>query len=156
MHVIAAKAVGFHENLKPEWRAYARDVKANAKTLANTLIDRGYKLVGNGTTNHMVLLDLHDKSYTGEEANNAIGRAGMVANKNAIPNDPRPPKVTSGLRLGSPALTSRGMGEAEFIKVGNMVADILDDIANTSLQDRIRSDVKALCEQFIIYEKAIY
>ncbi|BCX79768.1 serine hydroxymethyltransferase [Campylobacter sp. 19-13652] len=156
MNVIAAKAVGFKFNLSDEWKVYAKQVKANAKTLAEVLIKRGFELVSGGTDNHLVLLNLSDKPYSGKDADIALGQAGITVNKNTVPGEKRSPFVTSGVRIGSPALTARGMGEAEFEIIANRIADVLDDINNASLQAKIKEELKALAHNFIIYDKAMY
>ncbi|EEQ62865.1 glycine hydroxymethyltransferase, partial [Helicobacter pullorum MIT 98-5489] len=136
MHVIAGKAVGFGENLKPEWKQYAKQVKANAKVLADVLQKRGYKIVSGGTDNHLVLLSLLDKDFSGKDADLALGNAGITVNKNTVPGETRSPFVTSGVRIGSPALSARGFKEAEFDIVANKIADVLDDIQNTQKQEQ--------------------
>ncbi len=156
MHVIAAKAVGFGENLKPEWRAYAKQIKINAKVLANTLIGRGYDIVSGGTENHLVLMSFLNKPFSGKDADLALGNAGITVNKNTVPGETRSPFVTSGVRLGSPALTARGMKEKEFEIIGGFIADILDDIENKALQAEIKNKVKSLASNFIIYKQATY
>ncbi|EEO26088.1 serine hydroxymethyltransferase [Helicobacter winghamensis] len=156
MHVIAGKAVGFGENLKPSWKGYAKQVKANAKTLANVLMQRGYKIVSDGTDNHLVLLSFLDKEFSGKEADLALGNAGITVNKNTVPGEIRSPFVTSGVRIGSPALTARGFKEREFDIVANKIADVLDDIQNTQKQEKIKMELKELALQFPIYNKAIF
>ncbi|MDE7176002.1 MAG: serine hydroxymethyltransferase [Helicobacter sp.] len=156
MHVIAGKAVGFGENLKPEWKEYAKQVKSNAKVLAKVLMERNFKVVSNGTDNHLILLSLLDKEYSGKDADLALGNAGITANKNTVPGETRSPFVTSGVRLGSPALTARGFKEAEFEIVANKIADILDDITNTQKQEKVKGELKELALKFPIYNKAIF
>ena len=156
MHVIAGKAVGFGENLKPEWKEYVKQVKSNAKVLAKVLMERNFKVVSDGTDNHLILLSLLDKKYSGKDADLALGNAGITANKNTVPGEMRSPFVTSGVRLGSPALTARGFKEAEFEIVANKIADILDDITNTQKQEKIKSELKELALKFPIYNKAIF
>ena len=156
MHVIAAKAVGFKHNLSPEWKVYAKQVKANAKKLGEVLIKRGYDLVSGGTDNHLVLMDLSNKEYSGKDASAALEDAGITTNKNTVPGEKRSPFVTSGVRIGSPALTARGMKEAEFEFIANKIADVLDDINNKDLHDKIKEEVKALAHKFIIYDKAMF
>ena len=124
----------------------------NAKTLAKALQDSGYKIVSGGTENHLFLIDLIDKDITGKAADQALGMAYITVNKNTVPNDPRSPFVTSGLRVGTPAVTTRGFKEAEMHKIAGWIADILDDIDNTGVQDRVRAEVVALCHQFPVYE----
>lgn len=156
MHVIAAKAVGFGENLKPSWRAYAKQVKANAKILAQVLIQRGYQIVSGGTDNHLILLSLLDKDFSGKEADLALGNAGITVNKNTVPGEKRSPFVTSGVRIGSPALTARGMKEAEFELIANKIADVLDDIQNLQKQEEIRKELKEFVLKYPVYNKAIF
>ena len=126
MHVIAAKAVAFQEALQPEFKAYCSQIIANARAMARALQDRGYKIVSGGTDNHLFLLDLVDKDITGKDADAALGRAHITVNKNAVPNDPRPPMVTSGLRIGTPAATTRGFQENEAKQLSRWIADVLD------------------------------
>lgn len=156
VHVIAAKAVGFGENLKPEWKEHAKQVKANAKVLAEVLVKRGYDVVSGGTDNHLVLVSFLNKDFSGKDADAALGNAGITVNKNTVPGETRSPFVTSGIRVGAPALTSRGMKEAEFEFIANKIADILDDIDNTELQASIKEEVKTLAQKFVIYNKPIY
>ncbi|EPS5759150.1 serine hydroxymethyltransferase, partial [Campylobacter coli] len=131
MHVIAAKAVGFKFNLSEEWKIYAKQVRSNAQALAKVLMDRKYKLVSDGTDNHLVLMSFLEREFSGKDADLALGNAGITANKNTVPGETRSPFVTSGLRLGTPALTARGFKENEIQIVANYIADILDDIQNT-------------------------
>lgn len=156
VHVIAAKAVGFGENLKPEWKEYAKQVKLNAKTLADVLLNRGYDLVSGGTDNHLVLVSLLKKEYSGKDADEALNRAGITVNKNTVPGEIRSPFVTSGIRIGSPALTSRGFKEKEFELVANRIADVLDDIHNIKKQEEIKEELKALAKLFPIYDRATF
>jgi glycine hydroxymethyltransferase len=151
MHVIAAKAVALKEALSPEFKDYQRQVVANARAMADEFGNRGYKVVSGGTDDHLFLLDLIDKDITGKDADAALGRANITVNKNAVPNDPRSPFVTSGLRIGSPAATTRGFKEPEMRQVVNWICDILDDIDNAETVDRIREEVKALCARFPVY-----
>ncbi len=153
MHVIAAKAVCFKEALQPEFRVYQQQVVANASTMATTFQSRGYKVVSGGTDNHLFLLDLIDKSITGKDADAALGRANITVNKNAVPNDPRSPFVTSGLRLGSPAGTRRGFGEKEFATLTGWMCDILDDIKNDNMIGSVKQRVVELCSRFPVYGK---
>ena len=152
LHVIAAKAVGFKQNLAPFWKIYAKQVKENAKIIAQTLIQRGYKVVSNGTDNHLVLLDLIDKNFSGKDAEEALHNAGVTVNKNSVPNDKRSPFITSGIRLGSAALTTRGMKEKEFEYISHKIADILDDISNLEIQNEIKRDFQELSKKFPIYK----
>lgn len=156
MHVIAAKAVGFKHNLSDEWKIYAKQVKANAKKLGEVLISRGYDLVSGGTDNHLVLMSFLDKEFSGKDADIALGNAGITVNKNTVPGEKRSPFVTSGIRIGSPALTARGMKEHEFEIIANKIADILDDITNKDLQNKVKAQLKELASQFIIYNKAMF
>ena len=156
VHVIAAKAVGFGENLKPEWKDYAKQVKANAKVLADVLMKRGYNVVSGGTDNHLVLVSFLDKDFSGKDADEALGRAGITVNKNTVPGETRSPFVTSGIRIGSPALTARGMKEKEFELIANKICDVLDDINNIKLQEEIAKELKDLARQFVIYDRPTY
>ena len=151
MHVIAAKAVALLEALSPDFVAYQRQVVANAKTLAAELVGRGYRIVSGGTDNHLFLLDLIGRAYTGKDADAALGRAQITVNKNAVPNDPRPPFVTSGLRIGTPAITTRGFGLDESRQVGSWIADVLDAMGDESAVERVRGQVLAICERFPVY-----
>ncbi|MEA3418983.1 MAG: serine hydroxymethyltransferase [Campylobacterota bacterium] len=156
VHVIAAKAVGFKHNLTDEWKTYARQVKANASKLAEVLIKRGYDIVSDGTDNHLVLVSFLDKEFSGKDADAALGAAGITVNKNTVPGETRSPFVTSGIRIGSPALTRRGMKEKEFEIIANKIADVLDNINDTELHSKIKDEMKDLARNFIIYDKAIY
>ena len=151
MHVIAAKAVAFLEALQPDFADYQRQVVANARSMAAALQQRGYSIVSGGTDNHLFLVDLIGREYTGKDADAALGRAHITVNKNAVPNDPRPPFVTSGLRIGTPAITTRGFGEAESRQVGDWIADVLDGIGDESVVGRVREQVVGLCRQFPVY-----
>jgi glycine hydroxymethyltransferase len=151
MHVIAGKAVAFLEALQPEFKTYCSQVIANARAMAGALQDRGYKIVSNGTDNHLFLLNLVDKDITGKEADAALGRAHMTVNKNAVPNDPRPPMVTSGLRIGTPAATTRGFKEAEAKQLSHWIADVLDHRGDDATVERVRGEVEALCRRFPVY-----
>ncbi|OHE05157.1 MAG: serine hydroxymethyltransferase [Sulfurimonas sp. RIFOXYD12_FULL_33_39] len=156
VHVIAAKAVGFKYNLSPEWKDYAAQVKANAKILGEVLVKRGYDLVSGGTDNHLVLLSFLNREFSGKDADIALGNAGITVNKNTVPGETRSPFVTSGIRIGSPALTSRGMKEKEFEFIANKIADVLDDINNTDLQATVKEELKALAQNFVIYNQPTY
>jgi glycine hydroxymethyltransferase len=151
MHVIAAKAVAFAEALAPEFREYQRQVVANARSLAKSLQDRGFSVVSGGTDNHLFLLDLIGRPYTGKDADAALGLAHITVNKNAVPNDPRPPFVTSGLRIGTPAVTTRGFGLEESRQVGGLIADVLDAISDESALRRVREAVLTLCRRHPVY-----
>ncbi|ECO8748025.1 serine hydroxymethyltransferase [Campylobacter jejuni] len=156
MHVIAAKAVGFKFNLSDEWKVYAKQVRTNAQVLANVLMDRKFKLVSDGTDNHLVLMSFLDREFSGKDADLALGNAGITANKNTVPGEIRSPFITSGLRLGTPALTARGFKEKEMEIVSNYIADILDDVNNEKLQENIKQELKKLASNFIIYERAMF
>lgn len=156
VHVIAAKAVGFKYNLSSEWREYAKQVKANAKKIAEVLMMRGYDVISGGTDNHLVLVSFLDKEFSGKDADAALGNAGITVNKNTVPGETRSPFVTSGVRIGSAALTSRGMKEVEFDIIANKIADVLDDINNTELHAKIKEEMKDLASAFIVYKKSIY
>jgi glycine hydroxymethyltransferase len=153
MHVIAAKAVALKEAMAPGFVAYQRQVLDNARIMARVLQGRGYRIVSGRTDCHLFLLDLRDKPVTGIEAEAALGRAHMTVNKNAVPNDTRPPAVTSGVRIGSPAMTTRGFGAAEAEKLGGLIADVLDAPQDEAVLARVRSEVKALCDKFPVYIK---
>ncbi|WBH17749.1 serine hydroxymethyltransferase [Sphingomonas radiodurans] len=158
MHVIAAKAVAFGEALQPDFKSYIAAVVENAKVLAATLKERGCNLVSGGTDTHLALVDLTPLGVTGKDADEALERAGITCNKNGIPNDPLPPTKTSGIRVGSPAGTTRGFGTAEFREIGNMVADVLDGLAkngeagDAQVEAAVRERVRALCARFPIYQ----
>ncbi|WP_304546285.1 serine hydroxymethyltransferase [Sulfurimonas microaerophilic] len=156
VHVIAAKAVGFKHNLSDEWKEYAKQVKKNASVLADVLIKRGYDVVSGGTDNHLVLVSFLNKDFSGKDADAALGNAGITVNKNTVPGETRSPFVTSGIRVGSPALTSRGMKEKEFELIANKMADILDDINNTELQAQVKAELKELAQNFVIYNQSTY
>ncbi len=156
MHAIAAKAVGFKENLKPEFKAYAKLVKSNMQVLAKTLKEKNHKLVSGGTSNHLLLMDFLDKPYSGKDADIALGNAGITVNKNTIPGETRSPFVTSGIRIGSAALSARGMGAKEFEIIGNKISDILNDINNVSLQLHVKEELKAMASQFPVYHQPIF
>ncbi|RUR10971.1 serine hydroxymethyltransferase [Legionella sp. km772] len=151
MHVIAAKAVAFAEALLPEFKDYQQQVLKNAKTLCSVLQERTYNIVCGGTDNHLFLIDLINKGITGKEADAALGRANITVNKNSVPNDPRSPFVTSGLRLGTPAVTTRGFKEKEMTLLAHWIADILDDINNETTSTRVKEQVLALCREFPVY-----
>ncbi|GHP90753.1 serine hydroxymethyltransferase [Helicobacter pylori] len=156
MHVIAAKAVGFKENLKPEFKAYAQLVKSNMQVLAKALQEKNHKLVSGGTSNHLLLMDFLDKPYSGKDADIALGNAGITVNKNTIPGETRSPFITSGIRIGSAALSARGMGDREFEIIGNKISDILNDINNVSLQLHVKEELKAMASQFPVYQQPIF
>jgi glycine hydroxymethyltransferase len=150
-HVIAAKAVAFKEALEPEFKVYQQQVVLNAKAMAAVIQERGHKVVSGGTDNHLFLLDLIGKEYTGKDADAALGSANITVNKNSVPNDPRSPFVTSGLRLGSPAITRRGFKEDQAKQVANWICDVLDNINDESVIQRVKGEVVTLCEQFPVY-----
>ena len=156
MHVIAAKAVGFKHNLSPEWKLYAKQVKANARVLGETLVKRGFDLVSGGTDNHLILMSFLNRDFSGKDASAALENAGITTNKNTVPGETRSPFVTSGIRVGSPALTARGMKEKEFEFIGNKIADVLSDISNSKLQAQVKEEVRDLAHRFIIYDRAMY
>ena len=151
MHVIAAKAVAFLEALQPEFVGYQKQVVANARAMCAALQDRGHRIVSGGTDNHLFLLDLISRSYTGKDADAALGRANITVNKNTVPNDPRSPFVTSGLRLGTPAVTTRGFGEAEVRQLSGWIADVLEDPADGAVIARTRAAVLELCRRYPVY-----
>jgi glycine hydroxymethyltransferase len=151
MHVIAAKAVAFGEALRPEFRDYQAQVIRNAQLMAQTLKNRGLRIVSGRTECHMFLVDLRAKQITGKDAEEALGRAGITLNKNAIPNDPQKPTVTSGIRIGTPAMTTRGFGEAEAEKLAHLIADVLDDPTGDGTTRRVAGEIKALCQRFPVY-----
>jgi glycine hydroxymethyltransferase len=151
MHVIAAKAVALGEALKPEFRLYQQRVLENARAMAAVLSRRGVRIVSGGTDSHMFLIDLTSKRLTGKDAESALGRAHITVNKNAIPNDPQKPMITSGVRIGSPAMTARGFGKPEAEQIGGLIADVLDSPADEATLRRVAGSVKALCERFPVY-----
>lgn len=151
MHVIAAKAVALQEALQPEFASYQRQVLANARAMAGALMNRGYKIVSGGTDNHLFLVDLIDKNITGKDADAALGRAHITVNKNAVPNDPRPPFVTSGLRIGTPAVTTRGFREAEVVELAHWIADVLDAGGSDEVIGKVREKVEQICRKFPVY-----
>ena len=151
MHVIAGKAVAFQEALQPEFRGYQERVLANAQAMAATLTARGFRIVSGGTDNHLFLLDLSDKPITGKEADAALGHANITVNKNAVPKDPRPPTVTSGIRIGTPASTTRGFGVAEMTDVANWIADVLDSQGAPEVVAKTQARVVELCRRFPVY-----
>ncbi len=151
MHVIAAKAVAFLEALQPEFKSYSAQVIANARAMSKALQQRGYKIVSGGTDNHLFLLDLIDKGITGKDADAALGLAHMTVNKNAVPNDPRPPSISSGLRLGTPAVTTRGFKEPEMQQLSNLIADVLDHMGDAAAIQRARAEAESLCRRFPVY-----
>ena len=154
MHVIAAKAVAFHEALRPAFKRYIKQVIINAQVLAHTLQSRGYNVLTGGTDNHLLLVDLRNKGISGKEAERILELCGITCNKNCIPFDTEKPFVTSGIRLGTPAATSRGFKDAEFALVGNFIADVLDNHSNkgiNNIKDAVFGKIKDLCQEFPIY-----
>lgn len=152
MHVIAAKAVCFKEAMEPEWKAYQGQVVKNAQAMAETFKARGIKIVSDGTDDHLFLVDLIGKEYTGKDADAALGRANITVNKNSVPNDPRSPFVTSGLRIGTPAVTRRGFKEAEVTELTNWICDVLDNIDNDEVIARVKGQVKEICARYPVYK----
>ena len=151
MHIIAAKAVALKEALQPEFKNYQQQILNNARAMAKIIMKRGYKIVSGGTDNHLILIDLIDKKITGKEAENKLGEANITTNKNAVPDDPQSPFITSGLRIGSPAVTTRGFKEKECEQVASWICDILDDLQNKTVVLRVKKEVFALCKQFPVY-----
>ncbi|MEO5345685.1 MAG: serine hydroxymethyltransferase [Magnetococcus sp. YQC-9] len=156
MHVIAAKAVAFGEALRPEYKGYIQQVRANARTLAETLVAGGLRIVSGGTDNHLMLVDLTSRNITGKDTERALERSGITCNKNAIPNDPRSPFITSGIRLGTPASTTRGFGEAEFVTIGGLIVRVVDALSqhpegDAGVEAETRAQVAELCQRFPVY-----
>lgn len=154
MHVIAAKAVSFQEALQPEFKAYQQQTLNNARTMAKVMMDRSYKVVSGGTDNHLFLVDLVDKKITGKDAETALGRAYMTVNKNAVPNDPQTPFITSGIRLGTPPVTTRGFKEKECELLANWICDVLDNINDEKTISHVRTQVLDICKRFPVYNKS--
>jgi glycine hydroxymethyltransferase len=160
MHVICAKAVAFGEALKPDFKAYIENVIKNAQTLSEVMINRGLDVVSGGTDTHLTLVDLRPKNLTGKAAEKSLENAGITCNKNGVPFDPQSPFVTSGIRLGTPAGTSRGFGQNEFELIGNYIGDVLDGLSNnpddnSKVESEIKMKVKSLCDKFPIYTSVI-
>ena len=151
MHVIAAKAVCFKEAMEPEWKAYQAQVVKNAQAMAEVFQQRGFDVVSGGTDDHLFLLSLIGKEYSGKDADAALGRANITVNKNSVPNDPRSPFVTSGLRIGTPAVTRRGFKEAEVAELSNWICDVLENIDNDDVINRVKEQVKAICAKYPVY-----
>ena len=151
MHVIAGKAVAFKEAMEPEFKTYQQQVAKNAKAMVDVFLARGYNVVSGGTHNHLFLLDLVDKNLTGKEADAALGRANITVNKNSVPNDPKSPFVTSGIRIGSPAVTRRGFKEAEVRELAGWISDILDNINDEGVSERVKKQVLEICARFPVY-----
>ena len=156
VHVIAAKAVAFKEILDPKWKDYAKQVKANAKVLGEVLVSRGYDIVSGGTDNHLVLVSFLNKPFSGKDADAALGDAGITVNKNTVPGETRSPFVTSGIRIGSAALTARGMKEKEFEYIANKICDVLDNIEDKELHKKINKELEELASKFVIYSSSTY
>jgi glycine hydroxymethyltransferase len=152
MHVIAAKAVAFKEALAPEFKAYQQQVLTNARAMAKVMMDRGYKVVSGGTDNHLFLVSFIEKGITGKDVEAALGEANITVNKNAVPNDPQSPFVTSGIRIGTPAITTRGFGEKEARELAGWIADILDHMGDTAVRAAVRAKAQDICRRFPVYE----
>lgn len=151
MHVIAAKAVAFKEALEPEFKTYQEQVVKNARVMASTLISRGYKIVSGGTDNHLMLIDLIDKGLTGKAVDAALGSANITVNKNSVPNDPQSPFVTSGIRIGTPAITTRGFKESECEQLAHWIADVMDHMGDATVIERVKGQVLEICQRFPVY-----
>ena len=149
--MIAAKAVAFKEALQPEFKVYQQQVLLNAKAMVSVMQERGYDIVSGGTDNHLFLLDLISKDITGKDADAALGRANITVNKNSVPNDPRSPFVTSGLRIGSPAITRRGFKEEQAKQVATWICDVIDNIEDEAVIERVKGEVLTLCGKFPVY-----
>lgn len=156
MHVIASKAVAFKEALKPEFKQYQEQVLRNARVLASTLIEHGVKLVSAGTDNHLVLVDLSGTEITGKDAEHALGRADITVNKNTVPFETRSPFITSGIRIGTPAITSRGMKEKDMVAIAGMIAEVIANINNESVITKVRNRVRELCESYPLYKGVLF
>ena len=152
MHVIAGKAVAFKEAMEENFKSYQQQVVVNAQTMANTFIERGIKIVSGGTDNHLFLVDLIEKSITGKDLDASLGQAHITVNKNAVPNDPQSPFVTSGIRIGTPSITTRGFKDAEAKQVANLICNVIENMGDEGVLDKVRSEVQALCSQFPMYE----
>ena len=155
MHIIAAKAVCLKEAMEPGFREYQQQVVANAKTLAAGIARRGYRIVSGGTDNHLFLVDIHSRGLTGADAQPAFDRAGITINKNSIPFDPLPPMKASGIRMGTPAVTTRGMREPEMEKIAGWIADVLDHLGDASTEQRVRAEVAAFASNFPLYTRRL-
>ena len=151
MHVVAAKALCFKEALDPEFKIYINQVMENAKTMASTLMSNGIDIVSNGTENHIILVDLRNKGISGKDLERVLGSVNITVNKNSVPNDPASPFVTSGIRIGTPAATTRGFKEKEIIQVSNWISDIINDFSNEELQKNIKEEVHNLTSNFPVY-----
>jgi glycine hydroxymethyltransferase len=155
MHVISAKAVAFGEALSDEFDLYTTQVIKNAQAFAKALVDKGYNLVSGGTDNHLMLVDLRNKGVTGKQAENALDESGITCNKNAVPNDNQPPLVTSGIRLGTPAMTTRGLKEDDFVQVAEFIDKVITNIGNESIYEQVRNEVKEFTSKFPLHKKMI-
>jgi len=153
MHTIAGKAVAFKEAMQPEFKTYIQQVKKNARTMVDVFLERGLNIVSGGTDNHLFLVDMIEKGLTGKEVDAALGRAGITVNKNAVPNDPQSPFVTSGIRIGTPSVTTRGFKENECAQVANWICDVMDNVNDEATIARVKQDALALCGRFPLYEK---
>jgi glycine hydroxymethyltransferase len=151
MHVIAAKAVALKEAMQPEFKAYQQQILKNSRKMAQAFLDRGVKIVSGGTDNHLFLVDLIDKKVTGKDVDAALDRAHITVNKNAVPNDPQPPFVTSGIRVGTPSVTTRGFREGECAEVTGWMCDIIDNMGDEKVVQRVRKSVEELCRRFPMY-----
>ncbi len=151
MHVIAAKAVAFKEALEPSFETYAKQIIKNAQSLAETLVGFGFQIVSGGTDNHLMLIDLRNKKITGKEAQECLEAAGITVNKNSVPFDDQSPLITSGIRIGTPALTTRGMKESEMQTIGEWIHQVISDPKNASLHQKICVEIKELCKKFPLY-----
>ena len=153
MHIIAAKALAFGEALDPEFKIYTQNIINNAKTMADELLSKDYKLISGGTDTHVILIDLTNKNITGKSAEKALEQAGITVNKNMVPFDERSPFITSGMRIGTPAITTRGMGEVEMVQIVELIDEVINDIENETLIANVKSEVKSLCKSFPIYRE---
>jgi glycine hydroxymethyltransferase len=153
MHVIAAKAVAFKEALEPAFKTYQQQVLNNSRAMAKVMMDRGYQVVSNGTDNHLFLVSFIDKGITGKDVEAALGEAHITVNKNAVPNDPQSPFITSGIRIGTPAITTRGFGEKESCELAGWICDILDHMSDASVRAAVKAKAEEICRKFPVYEK---
>jgi glycine hydroxymethyltransferase len=153
MHVIAAKAVAFKEALEPGFKAYQQQVVENARAMVSVMMDRGYRIVCGGTDNHLFLVDLIGREYTGKDAEESLGRANITVNKNTVPGEPRSPFITSGLRLGTPAVTTRGFTRNDCSTLANVICDVLDDVGDASVEETARQAALDLCRQYPVYPR---
>ena len=152
MHTIAAKAVAFKEAMQPEFKTYIQQVKKNANIMAETFVERGLNIVSGGTDNHLFLVDMVEKGLTGKEVDASLGRANITVNKNAVPNDPQSPFVTSGIRIGTPSITTRGFDEADSKQVAHWCCDIMDNMGDDAVIERVKGEVLTLCKSRPLYE----